>query len=90
MRIHIIDMLQPPGIGMSGIADIELHQVIVSTVLAENRAVEAPTKVRLEATFMRKSFSLVGTDQYVCGGGSSPLPLAGEAGARSAPGEGGA
>jgi hypothetical protein len=46
MRIHIIDMLQPPGIGMSGIADIELHEVIVNAVLAANRAAEVPTKAR--------------------------------------------
>jgi hypothetical protein len=46
MRIHIIDMFQPPGIGMSGIADIELHEVIVDAVLAANRAAEVPTKAR--------------------------------------------
>jgi hypothetical protein len=46
MRIHIIDILQPPGIGMSCIADIELHQVIVNAVQAENSAAQVPTKAR--------------------------------------------
>ncbi|HEX3122567.1 MAG TPA: hypothetical protein VHQ21_04635 [Rhodanobacteraceae bacterium] len=52
IRIHIIDMVQPPGIGMSCIADIELHHLIVTAVLAANSAAAAPTKERCEAASM--------------------------------------
>src|SRR5215475_9663295 len=34
IRIHAIDIVQPPGIGMSPIADMELHQTIVTPALA--------------------------------------------------------
>jgi hypothetical protein len=53
MRIHIIDMLQPPGIGISCIADIELHHWIVNAALAANSATQVPTKGRCEAVNMR-------------------------------------
>ena len=34
IRIHVIDIVQPPGIGMPPIADIEAHQAVVSAALA--------------------------------------------------------
>jgi len=30
IRIHAIDIVQPPGIGISPIADMDVHQMIVS------------------------------------------------------------
>ncbi len=30
IRIHAIDIVQPPGIGISPIADMDVHQTIVS------------------------------------------------------------
>ena len=44
IRIHVIDIAQPPGIGVSPIADIELHQTIVSRVLAANTSAKTPRK----------------------------------------------
>src|SRR5215472_6621999 len=49
MRIHVIDIDQPPGIGMSRIADIELHQATVSAALAANSRAAIPMKDRCEA-----------------------------------------
>src|SRR6185295_11396163 len=42
IRIHAIDIVQPPGIGMSSIADIEPHQAIVTAVLAAKSTSETP------------------------------------------------
>jgi hypothetical protein len=41
-----MDMLQPPGIGISPIADIDPHQTIVTAVLAANSSAEMPKNVR--------------------------------------------
>ena len=49
IRIHAIDMVQPPGIGMPPIADIEAHQTIVTAALAANSSVETPKKARSDA-----------------------------------------
>src|SRR5262245_22148422 len=49
MRIHAIDSLQPPGIGMSPMADMDAHQAIVSAVLAVKSSAETPTKACWEA-----------------------------------------
>jgi len=61
MRIHIIDMLHPPGIGMSCIADIELHQAIVSAVLAATNAAPIEKNMRFDVTTeaMRMEFILM-------------------------------
>ncbi len=43
IRIHVIDIVQPPGIGISPIDDIDVHQTIVTTALAdEEQRREAP------------------------------------------------
>jgi hypothetical protein len=45
IHIHAIDIVQPPGIGISPIADMDAHQTIVTAALAANVCWEA----RLEA-----------------------------------------
>src|SRR5947209_19866881 len=46
IRIHIIDIVQPPGIGIPRISDMDAHQSTVSAVLAANSEAEIPTKAR--------------------------------------------
>ncbi|WP_324147595.1 hypothetical protein [Dyella sp.] len=48
MRIHIIDIDQPPGIGMASMRDMDAHPTIVSTALVAKIAAEAAKKVRSE------------------------------------------
>src|ERR1700757_432793 len=48
IRIQAIDIVQPPGIGMSPIADIESHQTTVTKTLMAKRSAETPTKARWE------------------------------------------
>ena len=40
IRIHAIDIVQPPGIGISPIADIDPHQTIVTAALATKSSAE--------------------------------------------------
>src|SRR3984957_1339125 len=47
--IHAIDIVQPPGIGISPIADMDAHQTIVAAVLAAKSSAEMPKKARWEA-----------------------------------------
>src|ERR1700730_7406968 len=49
IRIHAIDIVQPPGIGISPIDDIDAHQWIVTAELAAKSSAETPTKARREA-----------------------------------------
>ena len=42
IRIHAIDIVQPPGMGIPPIADMDVHQAIVTAALA--------TKSRAETT----------------------------------------
>jgi hypothetical protein len=42
IRIHAIDIVQPPGIGISPIADMDAHQTIVSAALATKSNAEMP------------------------------------------------
>src|SRR5258707_7563801 len=49
IRIHAIGIVQPPGIGISPIADMDAHQTIVTAVLAANSSPEMPKKARSEA-----------------------------------------
>src|SRR5687767_13164144 len=49
IRIHAIDIAQPPGIGISPIADMDAHQPIVSAALAAKSSAETPKKARWEA-----------------------------------------
>src|ERR1043165_3576148 len=46
MRIHAIDIVQPPGIGMSSIADIDVHQAMVTAALAGKSSAAAAKKAR--------------------------------------------
>ena len=49
IRIHVIDIVQPPGIGIFPIPDMEAHQTIVSAVLPAKSSAETPTSARCEA-----------------------------------------
>src|SRR5438876_2798493 len=49
IRIHAIDIVQPPGIGISPIPDMDAHQTIVTTALAAKSSAETPKKARFEA-----------------------------------------
>jgi hypothetical protein len=40
IRIHAIDMVQPPGIGIPPIRDMDAHQAIVTAVLAAKSSAE--------------------------------------------------
>jgi hypothetical protein len=43
IRIHAIDIVQSPGIGIPPIADIDAHQTVVSAALTTNNSAETPT-----------------------------------------------
>src|SRR2546427_11324223 len=49
IRIHAIDIVQPPGIGISPIADMDAHQSVVSAALAAKSSAETPKKAWWEA-----------------------------------------
>jgi hypothetical protein len=42
IRIHAIDIVQPPGIGIPPIADMDAHQTIVAVALAAKSSAETP------------------------------------------------
>jgi hypothetical protein len=47
IRIHAIDIVQPPGIGIEPMGDIDAHEPIVIAALAARRSsTETPKKVR--------------------------------------------
>src|SRR5215472_15702721 len=48
IRIHSIDILQPPGIGMSPIADMDVHQTVVSAALTAKSSADTPRKACCE------------------------------------------
>src|SRR6202049_4552386 len=49
IRIHAIDIVQPPGIGISPIADIDAHQTIVTAALAAKSSAVTPRNACWEA-----------------------------------------
>src|SRR5436309_139874 len=49
IRIHAIGILQPPGIGISPIADMDAHQTIVPAALAVKSKAETQRKACWEA-----------------------------------------
>ena len=49
IRIHAIDIVQPPGIGIPPIADMDAHQTIVTAALAAKSSAETPRKARWDA-----------------------------------------
>jgi len=55
IRIHAIDIVQPPGIGISPNADMDAHHTIVPAALAAKSSAEAPRNARSEA--MRREIS---------------------------------
>jgi hypothetical protein len=46
IRIHAIDIVQPPGIGIPSIADMDAHQAMVTTALVTKSSAETPRKAR--------------------------------------------
>ncbi len=42
IRIHVIDIVQPPGIGMPPIEDMEAHQTNVTAALATKNSAQTP------------------------------------------------
>src|SRR6476659_2178029 len=42
IRIHAIDIVQPPGIGIPAIPDMDAHQIIVTTALVTKSNAETP------------------------------------------------
>src|SRR5688572_24626179 len=59
IRIHAIDIVQPPGIGIPPIADMDAHQTIVAAALAAKSSAETPKKARSEvrSEAMRREIS---------------------------------
>ena len=59
IRIHAIDIVQPPGIGIPPIADMDVHQTIVTAALAANSSAETPRNARWEgrSEAMRREIS---------------------------------
>src|SRR5438128_9559637 len=59
IRIHAMDIVQPPGIGISPIADMDAHQTIVTAALAAKSSAETPTNACWEARWeaMRREIS---------------------------------
>src|SRR3979409_948972 len=49
IRIHAIDIVQPPGIGISPIADMDAHHTSVTAALAAKSSAETPTNGSWEA-----------------------------------------
>src|SRR2546422_3628482 len=49
IRIHAIDIVQPPGIGISPIVDMDAHQTIVTAALAAKSSAETPRNAFWEA-----------------------------------------
>src|SRR5438067_9695383 len=49
IRIQAIDIVQPPGIGISPIADMDAHQTIVTAALAAKISAETPRNACWEA-----------------------------------------
>src|SRR3989442_5938071 len=49
IRIHAIDIVQPPGIGISPIADMDAHQTTVTAALTAKSSAETPKNACWEA-----------------------------------------
>src|ERR1019366_8221266 len=46
IRIHAIDIVQPPGIGIPPIADMDPHQTSVTAALTTKSSADTPRKAR--------------------------------------------
>ena len=53
IRIHVIDMVQPPGIGIPPIADMVVQPTTVVTALAAKSSAATPRNAWLEARVPR-------------------------------------
>src|SRR5262245_49945013 len=49
IRIHAIDIVQPPGIGISPMSDMDPHQAMVTAALATKSSAETPTNATTSA-----------------------------------------
>src|SRR6476661_7132645 len=58
IRIHIIDIVQPPGIAISPIADMDAHQTVVSAALAAKSSAETAKKASCDARSEGMAISL--------------------------------
>jgi hypothetical protein len=58
-RIHAIDMVQSPGISIPPIADMDVHQTIVTAELATKSNAETPTNARWEDRSEAKPASML-------------------------------
>src|SRR5947208_12406749 len=52
IRIHAIDIVQPPDIGISPIADMDAHQTIVTAALAAKSSADTPKNDRLRSALV--------------------------------------
>jgi hypothetical protein len=59
IRIHAIDIVQLPGIGIPLIADMDVHHTIVTAELATKSNAETPTKARWEVRSEAKPASML-------------------------------
>jgi hypothetical protein len=48
IRIHIIDIVHPPGIGIPPVVDMDPHQAVVSAALEAKSSADVPKKVCCE------------------------------------------
>jgi hypothetical protein len=46
IRIHAIDIVQPPGIDITPISDMDAHPTIVAAVLAAKSSADTPKNAR--------------------------------------------
>src|SRR5258705_9254375 len=60
IRIHAIAIVQPPGIGISPIADMDAHQAIVTARLPAKSSAEAPKNACWEARCEFMTAPLIG------------------------------
>jgi hypothetical protein len=59
IRIHAIDIVQLPGIGIPGVLDIDEHDTIVRAALIMNIEAQSPRSVRSEPIFEQVRGSMV-------------------------------
>jgi hypothetical protein len=57
IRIHAIDIVQPPGIGISPVADMDAHPTIVHAALTAKSSAETPKKALWEVLLTEAAFS---------------------------------
>src|SRR6187431_805568 len=67
IRIHAIDIVQPPGIGIPPISDMDAHQTIVTTALAAKSRAETPRNARSGAYSRTMAAALIPCTRRVGG-----------------------